>query len=240
MVAGIAAGAVAWAPQPGRCGLGAAAWALRRRRAAHCRVQYYPSERSAVDTVQPGDFARTRCGRSRWMPILPRHTPPYVKRWQRSDPPRPRRRRPSRPRGGPSRPAQPSTLVKRCELGGVCRVSEAVVLARKKLKLEGQRTRRATQESWREIKKRREAEKEELALDSGDPKVAIPAVLAALCNQVVARNLKLKRREAMLRNLKLARNLKLKRREAKVAVAAGGGEGARGRRGREARVRAVY
>eukprot|EP01046_Picozoa_sp_COSAG06_P004370 COSAG06_NODE_182_length_20899_cov_89.175048_3_plen_113_part_00 len=52
MVAGIAAGAVAWAPQPGRCGLGAAAWALRRRRAAHCRVQYYPSERSAVDTVQ--------------------------------------------------------------------------------------------------------------------------------------------------------------------------------------------
>jgi hypothetical protein len=226
MVAGIAAGAVAWAPQPGRCGLGAAAWALRRRRAAHCRVQYYPSERSAVDTVQPGDFARTRCGRSRWMPILPRHTPPYVKRWQRSDPPRPRRRRPSRPRGGPSRPAQPSTLVKRCELGGVCRVSEAVVLARKKLKLEGQRKRRATQESWREIKKRREAEKEELALDSGDPKVAIPAVLAALRNQVVARNLKLKRREAMLRNLKLARNLKLKRREAKVAVAAGGGEGA--------------
>jgi rRNA maturation endonuclease Nob1 len=105
-------------------------------------------------------------------------------------------------------------------------VSEAVVLARKKLKLEGQRKRRATQESWREIKKRREAEKEELALDSGDPKVAIPAVLAALCNQVVARNLKLKRREAMLRNLKLARNLKLKRREAKVAVAAGGGEGA--------------
>jgi hypothetical protein len=127
MVAGIAAGAVAWAPQPGRCGLGAAAWALRRRRAAHCRVQYYPSERSAVDTVQPGDFARTRCGRSRWMPILPRHTPPYVKRWQRSD-------RLARGGGAPQGREGPPharhsrlenrTLVKRCWVAWLSTVGE--------------------------------------------------------------------------------------------------------------------